>query len=87
MVPRDQIISVADLSTRLASLEGRHGGTTGISKSMQPGKFRMRPGWPCTSPAVLPHVDGQVADYGELAPVRPGPVLVAISGRAGYLDH
>ena len=54
---------------------------------MQPGKFRMRPGWPCASPAVLPHVDGQVADYGELAPVRRGTVLVATSGRAGYLDH
>lgn len=82
MVPRDQIISAADLSARLTSLEGRHGARQGSASPMQPGKFRMRLGWTCASPAVLPHVDGQVADYGELAPVRRGTVLVATSGRA-----
>lgn len=52
---------------------------------MQPGKFRVRPGWPCALPAVLPHVDGQVADYRELALVRRGTVLVAVTALAAML--
>lgn len=33
----------------------------GSASPMQPGKFRMRPGRPCASPAVLPHVDWRSA--------------------------
>ena len=44
---------------------------------MQPGKFRMRPGRPCASPAVLPHVDRRSAfaarDWRVIEPPRVAP--------------
>jgi hypothetical protein len=44
---------------------------------MQPGKFRMRPGRPCASPAVLPHVDWRSAfaarDWRVIEPPRVAP--------------